>query len=107
MVHMEAGPNKLLRIRKAEPLDGYRLRLVLTDGHKVEREVRGLLTGPVFEPVLDEDVFRRLRVRDGTVVWPNGADLCADVLIWGGPPPRDHRKPPETLAIHSNEALTA
>jgi hypothetical protein len=28
-----------------------------------------------------------VRVEGGTVVRLNGADLCPDVLIWGGPPP--------------------
>jgi hypothetical protein len=30
-----------------------------------------------------------MRVEAGTLVWPNGADLCSDVLIWGGLPPVD------------------
>jgi len=30
-----------------------------------------------------------LRVEGGALVWPNGADLCPDVLIWGGLPPTD------------------
>ncbi len=80
----------LLRISAVEPLDGFRLRLTLTDGSKVEREVAELMVGPAFEPLRRNPAsFSMVRVEGGTVVWPNGADLCPDVLIWGGPPPDD------------------
>ncbi len=78
----------LLRISKAEALPGLRLRLTLTDGSVVERDVASLLNGPVFERIRNDPAeFARVRVEGGTVVWPNGADLCPDVLIWNGPPP--------------------
>ena len=80
----------LVRIRKATPLAGRRLRLHLNDGRVVERDVAPLITGPVFDEVRDSDeIFRAVRVEGGTVVWPNGADICPDVVIWGGPPPDD------------------
>ncbi len=36
----------------------------------------------VFEPLRDLDSFRQVRVEPdiGTTTWPNGADLCPDVL---------------------------
>lgn len=34
-------------------------------------------------------MFARVGIDGGTVSWPNGADLCPDVVIWGGPPPSD------------------
>ncbi len=78
----------LVRVREAVPLEGFRLRLTLSDGSVIEREVAHLLVGPIFEPVRnDRALFTRVRADAGTVVWPNGADLCPDVLIWGGPPP--------------------
>ena len=84
----------LRRIRDVAPLGGFCLRLTLTDGSMVERDVTGLLTGPVFEPIRSGQIsFADVCVEAGTVVWPNGADLCPDVLIWGGPPPRDDRDP--------------
>lgn len=80
----------LVRIAAVEPLEGFRLRLRLTDGSLVERDVSDLLIGTVFEPIRrDPALFRQARVESGTVVWPNGADLCPDVLIWNGPPPAD------------------
>jgi hypothetical protein len=80
----------LVRIREALPLGGFRLRLSLSDGSVIERDVAHLLVGPIFEPLRkDRDLFAKVRVEAGTVVWPNGADLCPDVLIWGGPPPAD------------------
>ena len=37
------------------------------------------------------------KVAAGTVVWPNGVDLCPDVLIWGGPPREGAA--PDTLVV--------
>lgn len=80
----------LLRIREVQPLDGFKLRLTLTDGSVIERDVSRLLIGPIFDPIrADPTVFARVRVEGGTTVWPNGADLCPDVLIWGGAPPEE------------------
>lgn len=84
----------LLRIRRVKALEGFKISLELTDGSVVERDVSRLLVGPVFESIRkDPATFRKLRVEGGTVVWPNGADLCPDVLIWGGAPPEEGRQP--------------
>ena len=81
---------RLVRIREARQLDGYRVQLTLTDSRMVERDLGPMLVGPVFAEIRnDEARFREIRVEGGTVVWPNGADLCPDVLIWGGLPPVD------------------
>jgi hypothetical protein len=83
----------LLRIREVKALDGFKLCLTLTDGSVIERDVSRLLVGPIFEPIRKSPpVFARVRVEGGTVVWPNGADLCPDVLIWGGAPPEESRQ---------------
>ena len=80
----------LLRIVKVSPLDGFQLRLELTDGSTIVRDAGPLLVGAIFEALrADRSLFRAARAEDGTVVWPNGADLCPDTLIWGGPPPQD------------------
>ena len=78
----------LVRIQETAPLDGYRVRLRLTDGRVIERDLAEYLTGPVFADVrTSPERFREFRVEAGTLVWPDGADLCPDVLIWGGLPP--------------------
>jgi len=84
----------LLRIREVTALGDFRLKLTLSDGSVIERDVSRLLVGPVFEPIRkDRSFFKRVRAEGGTVVWPNGADLCPDVLIWGGPPPEKEQEP--------------
>jgi Protein of unknown function (DUF2442) len=78
----------MVRIKQAVPLTRHRLRLTLTDGRTVERDVGPLLAGPVFDSIRDDPaVFEKVQVEHGTVVWPGGVDLCPDVLIWDGPPP--------------------
>lgn len=88
----------LLRIRQAIPLDRWKLRLTLTDDSVIERGISSLLAGAIFEPLkADEKLFKQVRVENGTVVWPNGADLCPDTVIWGGPPPEHAAHPPKEL----------
>ena len=86
----------LLRIADVQPLPGYRLRLRLTDGSTIERDVGPLLVGPVFDPIRGQpEMVAGVGIDGGTVSWPNGADLCPDVVIWGGPPPSDPAVQPE------------
>ena len=92
----------LLRLREVLPVEGFRLRLTLTDGSIVERDITDLLMGPMFETIRKDAVaFRQVTVESGTTVWPNGADLCPDVLIWGGPPPKSSAVPPQSLTLKS------
>lgn len=92
----------LLRIREVLPVEGFRLRLTLTDGSSVERDITDLLIGPMFETIRKDSVaFRQVKVESGTVVWPNGADFCPDVLIWGKPPPKSSAVPPQSLTLKS------
>ena len=80
----------LVRIQEAKPLDKYRVKLTLTNGRVVERNLEPLLVGPIFDEIRNDlSRFRDMRVEGGTLVWPNGADLCPDVLIWGGLAPAE------------------
>jgi len=79
----------MVRIRGVETLDGFRVRLSLTDGSTREVDLRPYLKGPVFEPVRNDPAyFRAVRVDEelGTIVWPNGTDIDPNVLILGRMP---------------------
>jgi pimeloyl-ACP methyl ester carboxylesterase len=72
----------LATVESVETLGGYRLRLRFTDGVTREVDLQRELHGPLFEPLRDEEQFRRVYVDAdaGTIVWPNGANLAPEVL---------------------------
>ena len=67
----------MLRVRAVSPLEGRSVRLTLTDGSEVERDLTDLLHGQVFELIAADDaVFRRVRALHGTIVWPGDVDIA-------------------------------
>ena len=90
---------ELLRISKVQAGDEFTVSLTLTDGSVVTRDLSGLLQGPMFQPIREDPLlFRAVSIESGTLVWPNGADLCPDMVIWGGLPPDQAIGPNPTLA---------
>jgi hypothetical protein len=71
---------KLPRINGLEFLGDYRLRLTFSDGFVGALDLRPILTGELFLPLREPALFRQAAVRHGTLVWPNDADLCPDVV---------------------------
>jgi hypothetical protein len=87
----------MLEIAAVEPLEDRSVRMTLSDGTVVVRDLSGLLTGiGVFERITnDDDAFREVFVDYGTLVWPGNVDLAPETLIWDGPYPDDTNRRPE------------
>lgn len=68
-------------VRSAYPVGSHHLILEFETGEYRVIDIRPFLEGPVFEPLKAPSFFRQVRVDPdaGTVVWPNGADICPDV----------------------------
>jgi hypothetical protein len=65
-------------------LDGYCVELTFSDGvcGVVDLANRIVGRGGVFAPLEEPQFFRQASVDNelGTIVWPNGADFCPDLL---------------------------
>lgn len=74
----------LIDVTDVKPMDGWNLELTFKDGLTSVVDISRIVDRfeGVFAPLLDPDFFRRVRVDPeiGTIVWPNGADICPDVL---------------------------
>ena len=74
----------LVRIDHVKPLSGYLVELELSNGQCVRRDLTMMLAGPAFAEVRSNELtFRSVRVEAGGLVWPSGADLCPDAVLWG------------------------
>lgn len=69
-------------VKRAEYLDGYRVRLAFEDGSVRDVDLEPHLDGEIFEPLKDMAYFKTLRVEPDldTIVWDNGADMSPDFL---------------------------
>ena len=102
-------------VAEARVLDAYSLELTFSDGVRgvVDLSRRIVGRGGVFRPLEDPHFFRQVRVDPelGTIVWPNEADFCPDLLYrWalGEPVPRAdprtvERGPPAAPLVWTGE----
>ena len=71
------------KVTGAEPLGGYRLRVIFSDGFSAEIDLTPLLDcGPIFEPLRDPGFFARVGVDAafGCLLWPGDLDLSSGSL---------------------------
>ena len=74
----------LIDVTKVHPLENRELDLTFADGlHTIVAMDRVIAHySGIFAALMDDSYFRQVRVDPelGTIVWPNGADICPDVL---------------------------
>lgn len=92
----------MLHITAVSVLDGYWLRLTLSNGEVVERNVEDVIRGGVFEPLRKRPELFEAAFADGTTVaWPGEVDIAPETLIWDGPEPDDSAaRPKPRLRVH-------
>ena len=74
----------LVRVRSVELREGFTVNVLFTDGSQREINLTPYLRGPIFEPIrVDPAMFRSMQVEEGTIAWPDGADIDPDVLYYG------------------------
>ena len=78
-------PSAAWRVVAVEPLGEMCLRVTFIDGTSGEVRLRSFIESPhvsgtIFEPLRDPEIFRRVRVDLGAVAWPNGANLAPDAM---------------------------
>ena len=79
----------MVRVEAVKVLKGLRVKLGFTDGTVKSLDLTPFLEGPIFEELKNNrSLFEAVRVETelGTIVWPNGADICPDVLRWDRTP---------------------
>ena len=69
-------------IKKVEYISGYQLKLYFKNGKvKIfDMEDRLRTAKNMFLALRDIEFFKQVKCEDGTIVWPNGVDLCPDHL---------------------------
>ena len=92
----------MLHVKAVEVLQGYWLRLTLSNGDVVERDVEDLIRGGVFEPLRQTRALFEAAFIDGrTVAWPGDVDIAPETLIWDGPEPDQPTvRPKRRLRVH-------
>ena len=72
------------RVTAVRYLGEYKLEITFSDGVKGisnwgKRFAKAKPNG-VFEPLKNPEYFAKVELWEGTIRWPNGADICPDVL---------------------------
>ena len=93
-----------MRIKKVEYIDGYRLKLLFSDKKTKIVDIEPIIkkSKGLFHPLKDIEYFKRVSLDDSqhplSICWPNGEDLCPDVLYGMGKELKENpkRKPAVT-----------
>lgn len=67
-------------VKKINYIDGYKISLTFEDSVTKVVDLESYLDKGVFLPLRDPNYFKSVVLSYDTLVWPNDADFCPDVL---------------------------
>jgi len=72
----------IVHVKEAKYLHDYVIWIKFNDGIEGEVDLEQELTGEIFGPLQDKELFKSFRVDPllETIVWENGADLAPEFL---------------------------
>ena len=68
---------------KAKALAAFKLHVTFADGFSATVNLKDHVLQsdwPIVQPLKKASFFRQVRIKNGSVVWPNDYDVCPDVL---------------------------
>ena len=82
----------LYMVKKAEYVEGYKLKLLFNNKRVKIINLANMLKDAknLFVPLMDVDYFKKVKCDGISIYWPNGVDLCPDVLYKMG---KDVKRP--------------
>jgi hypothetical protein len=93
-----------MRIKKVEYVDGYKLKLLFSDKKSKIVDIEPIIkkSKGLFHPLKDIEYFKKVSLDDVqyplSICWPNGADICPDVLYEMGKDVQEKKKQPKLPA---------
>ena len=75
-----------MRIKKVQYVNGYKLKLLFSDGKTKIVDIEPIInkSKKIFQPLKDIEYFKQVALDDCeyplSICWPNGADICPDLL---------------------------
>jgi hypothetical protein len=99
-----------MRVKKVEYVDGYRLKILFSDRKTKIVDLSNLVKegGFYFTPLRDIEFFKKVSLDDEknpySIMWPNDADICPDVLYKIG---KNLEKSPKKTPIRKKEKISS
>ncbi len=107
-----------MRVKKVEYVKEYKLKLLFSDSKEKIADIEPIINKSkgLFHPLRDLQYFKKVSLDDKeyplSICWPNGADICPDVLYEMGKEIKNHKsktakpKPAKTTRRSKKSALS-
>ena len=72
----------MITVKDASYYQDYKINIEFNHGEYGVIDLENVLWGPVFEPLKDIELFKKMKVSDlfHTIVWDSGADIAPEFL---------------------------
>jgi hypothetical protein len=70
----------MVKVVRVEPIENYRLRILLSNGKEGTFDVTPYLNKGVFHELCDKNYFHRVKAAFGGVIWPHEQDFSAETI---------------------------